>query len=91
MVGPVGAVVGALAGAAAGGTTAKLADFGVSNHLIKDIENSLEPGGSAVIAYVEMKWADKAINRLEEFGAEVIHETLDSDKIDPILGKATTD
>jgi uncharacterized membrane protein len=85
MVGPVGAVAGAVAGAATGGATAKLADYGVSNRLIKDIQNSLEPGSSAAIAYVEMKWVDKAIIRLQEQGAEVIHETLESDLVDPLL------
>ncbi|HXV98410.1 MAG TPA: DUF1269 domain-containing protein [Anaerolineae bacterium] len=85
MVGPVGAVVGAVAGAATGRTSAKLIDYGVSNRLIKDIENSLKPGSSAVIAYVEMKWIDRAIVRLQELGAEVIHDTLESELVDPLL------
>jgi uncharacterized membrane protein len=84
MLGPVGAVAGAIAGAATGGASAKLIDYGVSNRMIKDTENSLEPGSSAAIVYVEIKWLDKAIARLEELGAEVMHETLASD-IDPSL------
>jgi uncharacterized membrane protein len=90
MAGPVGAVVGAVAGAATGGATAKLADYGVSNRLIKDIENGLKPGSSAAIVYVEMNWADRAVARLQELGAEIIHETLAGDEIDPLLSKATT-
>jgi uncharacterized membrane protein len=78
-------VAGAIAGAATGGATAKLADYGVSNRLVKDIRDGLEPGSSAVIAYVEMKWIDRAVNRLEELGAEVVHETLESDMVDPLL------
>lgn len=85
MVGPVGAVVGAVAGAATGGATAKLADYGVSNHLIKDIQNGLAPGSSALIAYVEMNWIEKAIARLEELGGTVTHETLDSDLVNTLL------
>ena len=85
MVGPVGAVVGALAGAATGGATARLADYGVSNRLIKDIENGLKPGSSAAIVYVEMNWVDRAISRLQELGAEVIHETLAGEDINPLL------
>jgi uncharacterized membrane protein len=82
MVGPVGAIAGAIAGAATGGASAKLLDYGVSNRMIKDIENSLKPGSSAAIVYVEMKWVGQAITRLEELGAEVVHETLESDMID---------
>jgi uncharacterized membrane protein len=88
MVGPVGAIVGAAAGAATGGATAKLADYGVSNKMIKDVGNGLKPGSSAVIVYVEMKWIDKALERLNELGAEVIHETLDNDQVNVLSGKA---
>ena len=48
----------------------------------------LKPGSSAVIVYVEMKWIDKALERLNELGAEVIHETLDNDQINVLSGKA---
>ena len=74
--GPVGAIVGAAAGAATGGTTAKLADYGVSENLIKEVRDSMPPGSSAIIAYVELAWVDKAVRQLEQAGAVVTHETL---------------
>jgi uncharacterized membrane protein len=74
--GPVGAVVGAAAGAATGGTTAKLADYGVSENMIKDVRDGMPSGSSAIIAYVELAWVDKAIQQLEQAGAVVTHETL---------------
>jgi uncharacterized membrane protein len=77
--GPVGAIAGAAAGAATGGITAKITDYGVSDKLIKDTQNGLQPGSSAIIAYVELKWVGKAIKRLEEAGATVYQETLDED------------
>ena len=77
--GPVGAIVGAAAGAATGGATAKLTDYGVSDKLIKETRNGLQPGSSAIIVYVELNWVNKAINRLEEAGATVYHETLEED------------
>jgi len=76
--GPVGLVIGAAAGAATGRVTAKLADYGVSDGLIKGIESGMQPGSSAIILYVELKWVDRAIKRLEENGATVYHETLSS-------------
>jgi len=91
MAGPVGAVVGAIAGAATGGATAKLADYGVSQRLIKDLENSLQPGSSAAIVYAEMNWADRAVARLRELGAEVIHETLASENVNPLLDGQSRD
>lgn len=74
--GPVGVVIGATAGAVTGRATAKLADFGISDKLIEGIEGSMQPGGSAIILYLEIKWADVAVRRLEEHGATVYHETL---------------
>lgn len=74
--GPVGAVVGAAAGAATGGVTAKLADYGVSDKMIKDIGHGLGPGSSAIIAYVRLSWVDQAISRLEQNGATVSHTSL---------------
>ena len=75
--GPVGTVVGAVAGAATGGVTAKLADYGISNDMIEETEKLLPPGSSAIITYVEMNWADKAVNQLEKNGATVMRETID--------------
>lgn len=74
--GPVGAVAGAMAGAATGGATAKLADYGVSDKLIKDVQKGLQPGSSAIITYLEIAWLDKAITELEKNGAVVYHETI---------------
>jgi len=85
--GPIGLVIGAAAGAATGRVTANLADFGISEGLIKGIESGMQPGSSAIIAYVEMAWANKAVNRLEELGATVYHETLAEGAPPPIANK----
>ncbi len=74
--GPIGAIVGAAAGAATGGVTAKLADYGVSNRMIKDIEKGLKPSSSAIIAYVQLSWVDTAVAQLEKNGATVTHATV---------------
>ena len=74
--GPVGAIVGAAAGAATGGVTAKLADYGVPDKMIKDIGHGLKPGSSALIAYVTLTWVERAISLLEQNGATVSHTTL---------------
>jgi uncharacterized membrane protein len=79
--GPIGAVVGAAAGAATGSVSAKLADYGVSNKMIEDIEKGLQPGSSAIIAYVKLTWVNKAVTELEKAGATVAHETMSGDAL----------
>jgi len=78
--GPVGVAIGAAAGAATGRVTANLADFGISDKFIKGVESGMPPGSSAIILYVELKWVDVAVKRLEENGATVYHETLPEDE-----------
>ena len=80
--GPGGAIIGAIAGAATGGGAAKLIDYGVSEDMIKEVEEKLQPGSSAVIAYAEMSFAESIVRQLEESGATVIHETLESQSLD---------
>lgn len=46
------------------------------------MKESLSPGSSGIIAYVEMNWIDKAVARLAEAGATVSHETLDDASLD---------
>jgi uncharacterized membrane protein len=74
--GPVGAVIGGVAGAATGGAAAKVIDSGVPDRMIEDIKNGLHPGSSAIIAYVEIDWVDRAVSALQAQGAVVHRETL---------------
>jgi uncharacterized membrane protein len=83
IAGPAGAVIGAAAGAATGSATANLADYGVSDHIIPAIEEGLQPGSSALIAYVDLAWAATVIDELEKTGATVVNQPLDSE----MLGK----
>jgi uncharacterized membrane protein len=83
--GPVGAVVGGIAGAATGGAAARFIDRGVPNRLIKDVENGLHPGSSAIIAYVELDWIDRAVSTLQAQGAVVHRETINEPLINALL------
>lgn len=83
--GPVGAIAGALLGGTTGGVSAKLIDFGVSESLIKDIERGLQPGSSALILYVELNWASKAVTLLEQAGATVSRTTMEIQDVTDLL------
>ena len=77
--GVTGAVAGGIAGAATGGIAAKLADYGIPDRMIRDVEQRLQPGSAAIIAYVELSWLETAKLKLEDAGAVVVYETLESD------------
>lgn len=80
--GPIGAIAGAMAGAATGGVTANLADHGVSDDVIHHIERGLQPGSSALIAYVELDWAANLIDELNSAGAAVVNQPLNTEGLD---------
>lgn len=86
IAGPVGAIVGAAAGAATGRVTANLADYGVSKDMIENVESSMSAGSSAIIMYLNLNWVDRAIAMLEQAGAEVYHDTVDSNLMDKKFG-----
>ena len=60
--GPAGVMVGAAAGAAAGGAAARVIDLGFSDKYLKEIQEELPPGSSAIVALVEHEW----VTRVEE-------------------------
>jgi uncharacterized membrane protein len=74
--GPVGAVLGALAGLGAGGLAGKLLDFGFSDKFLKNLEQYLQPGSSALILLVEDEWAVQASGALKDLGGVVLQQTL---------------
>ncbi|MCB0195048.1 MAG: DUF1269 domain-containing protein [Anaerolineae bacterium] len=86
IAGPIGAIVGAAAGSVTGRTTAKLADYGVSKEMINNVESDMSPGSSAIILYTRMNWVSRAISLLEEAGASVYHETVDSNLMESDFG-----
>ena len=82
--GPAGVIAGSAVGAAAGGGIAKVADHGVSNKMIKSIEQGLQPGSSAIIVYAQLSWVDRAVANLEREGATVSHTTLALHDVDDL-------
>lgn len=87
VAGPVGVVVGAAAGAATGGVAAGKIDMGFPDEFLKDTNESLQPGTSAIVALVERAW-DKVILRLfEDNGGIVTRQTLSDEKVAELLNK----
>jgi uncharacterized membrane protein len=74
--GPVGVIVGAAAGAATGGVAAGKIDMGFPNDALKELESSLTPGSSAILALIQHQWVDTVVAELEKAGARLFRQAL---------------
>jgi len=77
--GPAGVIVGAAAGAATGGMAAHNIDMGFADEYLKEIQASLKPGTSAIIALVEHEWVERVVAELKEFEGQLFRQTLKAD------------
>lgn len=60
-------LIGAAVGAASGAVAGKLSDIGINDDFMRDLGQSIPPGGSAVFILVRKMTADKVLARLEGF------------------------
>jgi len=65
-------VIGALIGAVLGKTT----DLGIDNKFIKEVGNSLDPGGSALFMLIAQAAPDKAVAQMQPFGGRIFQTSL---------------
>jgi len=74
--GPIGVVVGAAAGAATGGVAANKIDMGFPNETLKEIQATLTPGSSAILALIQHEWVDRVVEELEKYNAALFRQVL---------------
>jgi uncharacterized membrane protein len=74
--GPAGAIAGAAAGAATGGFAARKIDMGFPNDTLEELQETLQPGTSAILALIEHEWVDQVIDELENIGAQLFRQSL---------------
>jgi uncharacterized membrane protein len=74
--GPAGVIVGAAAGAATGGVAASRIDMGFPDDTLKDIQEALTPGSSAILALIQHEWVDRVVEEMEKYGASLFREAL---------------
>ena len=75
-IGPVALVAGAIAGAVAGKKSEKKVEVGFSQEKSSKLNESLVPGGSALIVLVEHRWFHMLQLETAESGGNFIHERL---------------
>jgi uncharacterized membrane protein len=77
-----------LFGALMGFIAGKTGDVGIDNKFIKDVGNSLDPGGAAVFMLVIEATTDKVLDALKPYGGHVFQTSLskeDEDKLKTAL------
>ena len=74
--GPVGVIVGAAAGAATGGVAASKIDMGFPDDTLKEIQEVLKPGSSAILALIQHEWVDRVVEELEKHQANLFRQAL---------------
>ena len=65
------ALLGSLAGAGIGGLVAHGLDMGFPDEELRDVQETLQPGGSALVVVIERRWADRLIEGLARFKGRV--------------------
>ena len=76
----LGLAVGAVSGALAG----KFSDIGIDDSFIKDVQNKIQPGQSALFLLVRQATMDKVIDALRMYGPEVMQTSLSKEQEDKL-------
>ncbi len=72
-------LLGGLLGLVLGAIFGKATDVGIDNQFIKEVGQSLEPGGSALFMLVVKVTEDKVLPQLAELGGEVYQTSLSNE------------
>jgi uncharacterized membrane protein/sporulation protein YlmC with PRC-barrel domain len=83
--GPVGVVVGALAGAGLGGAAAGLTDTGFSDEFLKELQEHLQPGTSALIVLVEHDSVKSMAEAMSGVGGVVLQQTITDTLVEEMM------
>jgi uncharacterized membrane protein len=68
-----------LVGALLGGLMGKATDLGIDNKFIKEVGDSLDPGGSALFMLVVKATTDKVLPELQKYGGTVYQTSLSNE------------
>jgi uncharacterized membrane protein len=91
VIGPVALVAGAVAGAAAGKKSAGKIEVGFSKDKLEKLNETLVPGGSALVLLIEHRWFNTLQVGLVDFGGQLIHERLSDITYDELMKKLSAD
>lgn len=81
----------AIFGAAAGAISGALTDVGIDDNFIREIDQTIEPGTSAIFVLVKKSTPDKVLDELSRFEGKVLRTSLSKDdeaKLQAVLAKS---
>jgi uncharacterized membrane protein len=81
--GAPGAIVRAVAGADMGGVAARLIDFGFPHESLHDLQDSLQPGSSALVLVIEPLRIYGVVEDLAHWGGRLFRYTLKTGLVQP--------
>jgi uncharacterized membrane protein len=87
VIGPVALVAGAIAGAVAGKKSEKKVEVGFSQEKLRKLNESLAPGGSALVLLIEHRWFQPLQVEMTDFGGQLIHERLSDVSYEDLVKK----
>lgn len=79
LVAPPAVLVAGGVGAAIGGLAARLRDSGFPDDRLREFGESLQPGTSALVAVIELKWVEEVERELEHLGARMVTAMIKAD------------
>ena len=81
--GAPGAIVGAVADADMGGVAAQLINFGFPNEYLRDLQDSLQPGSSALVFVIEPIRIYGVVEDLAHWGGRLFRYMLKTELVQP--------
>ena len=87
VIGPVALAAGIVAGGVAGKKSAEKIEVGFSEAKLRKLDESLAPGGSALVLLVEHRWYRTLQTELAEQGGQLIHERLSNITLDELMSQ----
>jgi uncharacterized membrane protein len=86
LAGPLGVLVGAAVGAATGSVAAGQIDQGFSNDFLKEVQESIKPGNSALLLLVEEPWNERIASELGQRSGRMFRHAVKSEIASRISG-----
>jgi uncharacterized membrane protein len=88
LVPPVGLLGAAAVGALTGGASASLIDMGFPQAYLQQLQNSLQPGSSAVVVLVEQARVDEVLQALARFNGTLLRQPLTPEMVSQLTTAA---
>jgi uncharacterized membrane protein len=90
-VGPIALVAGAIAGGAIGKRSANKVEVGFSKEKMEKLNQSLPPGGSALVLLIEHRWFNTLQVEMADTGGQLINERLADVNVDDLADQVQKD